>query len=771
MPHLRASAVTTIAVAALAWPAAGQDVAAPRDPATVGDDFVVPLHRSADESGTDDLWAAGPDYKVRFAARPDAPAMEFFPVLGATAPRNLPFAWRTDAITHGGADRLAPTWKRRIADPRRVEIDRGTVVERYDVRADGVYQSFVMARRPAGDGDLEIRGKVATDLVGDPRGDRHAPLAFRDAEGQEIVRYGAAEAIDAVGRRLPIGTSFDGASIALTVPDAWLDTAAWPVTIDPLTSRNSVIFSTQDLADPVVTRDDLGNRRLIVHRRASSQTDWDAFGRLVEDDFTPVGTIFSDVSSTVSVEAVDVGFAGYLGGHWIIATELETSLSRFVRLYRHPTNVSTINAGTSQSIPRPVGTHDSAPKVGGSVAGNLALIAFERDLAKDGSDETKVMLTVLDASNGTLTPRREANDVSQTSYDAEAASVSYRGSGSDDQWVVAWQERSNAFPNDDWDIQINRVALDGTTDGMRTVTTDVPVNRHALAPQLAGERGNFGIAYVSRDNTGPNSAESGDRLVFRAFTWPSTQAAPSVRNEREVATENLTVLRLSRAARALAFDRRTDSHFALCYERTTFLFQGFDHEYRAARLAWNGVALEEQVVESHASVIAEYTPISVWFDDDAQTFAMTYAERDANTIARLFGRDLEHPAASATTYGLACQGSIQFVNNGSLVPPRAGSRFTTIRLDGGSAGFPTWLFASIAPANAPMPIGGNGCRLLLDTQLPLITVGNWITPANGSVGVDLELPPSTAGADVYWQFVQLVGPTLRSSNGLHTAIR
>jgi hypothetical protein len=106
------------------------------------------------------------------------------------------------------------------------------IVERYDVRADGVKQSVVFAERPAGVGDLVVRYSVVTDL--ECASAEHADeLQFLAGDLGGIV-IGTVIGIDARGRRVQGHMAFDGEQLELVLPHEFVETATYPLELDPL---------------------------------------------------------------------------------------------------------------------------------------------------------------------------------------------------------------------------------------------------------------------------------------------------------------------------------------------------------------------------------------------------------------------------------------------------------------------------------------------------------------------------------------------------------
>ena len=211
---------TILTLAALASTLAAQERHAPlAQPLASVFDSVVPVHTAqADPIGGEyGVWAAGPGYKVSFHD-----GFRFYPVLGAAAPKNLPFGWRTTSITCDGRPLLdASTAPQRAHSRVRYEYRWPGVVEAYDVRKDDVEQTFIIESRPRAIGDIVVTGAIETELRAPSTSNVSGDLAFVDAGGIERVHYGEAWAIDATGRRTPVTRGFDGKSLRLTVPGAW----------------------------------------------------------------------------------------------------------------------------------------------------------------------------------------------------------------------------------------------------------------------------------------------------------------------------------------------------------------------------------------------------------------------------------------------------------------------------------------------------------------------------------------------------------------------
>ena len=102
---------------------------------------VLPVHRATD--GAPGLHAGGSSYRVEFAD-----GMRFRPNIEAATDSTPAFVWRTESIRVGDHDLRVPDLGAAVAaDSRVVEARAGEVVERYEIRGDGVEQSFVIGRR------------------------------------------------------------------------------------------------------------------------------------------------------------------------------------------------------------------------------------------------------------------------------------------------------------------------------------------------------------------------------------------------------------------------------------------------------------------------------------------------------------------------------------------------------------------------------------------------------------------------------------------------
>ena len=237
-----------------------------------------------------ELWGCGDAYKLRF----DATHVEFVPALPA-APHNHPLRYELAALGRGGE--WVPVGPGdRVHTATSVHYSRPGVVERYDVRPEGVEQSYVFDRLPAGGGDLVVRGKVSTALRVEPFGD-----GLRcELPGVGGFTIGGVTGIDAAGNRAAGTMQYADGVLDYRLPAAFVESARLPIVLDPLLGGifNVAVSTTTDDGDPDVAYDSGNNVYLVVFERVFSATDHDIHCQRVSAAGALVGSrIFLDNSS------------------------------------------------------------------------------------------------------------------------------------------------------------------------------------------------------------------------------------------------------------------------------------------------------------------------------------------------------------------------------------------------------------------------------------------------------------------------------------------
>jgi hypothetical protein len=108
-----------------------------------------------------------------------------------------------------------------------------TVQESFQSTSSGIEQSFNIAKKPAGDGLLEI-GVGVSGLRAEGAG---TSIALTISAGQAVASYSSLSVTDAAGQQLPahLGTSDNGRTITISIDDSGAD---YPITIDPTYSEN-----------------------------------------------------------------------------------------------------------------------------------------------------------------------------------------------------------------------------------------------------------------------------------------------------------------------------------------------------------------------------------------------------------------------------------------------------------------------------------------------------------------------------------------------------
>lgn len=259
-PQILSAAATLAALCTLAAPTPAQSPQRTMDTRSLGE-VLAQSHGLADVDGTPT--AAGPRYLATFRD-----GIEFTPVLGDTAPRDLPLRLRVVGIRRG--DHALDTTPAGAADldhdRRLVQRRRGdAVTERYAVRAEGVEQSFVFEQQPAGTGDLVVTLQIDSELQGAAAADGTVAFTLPGIGG---VHIGQVTGIDAAGRSTPGQLRLRGDRLDLILPDGFVAAAAYPMVLDPLIGTQFLVETGgwNDI-QPDVAYDVTNNIYLVVFRR------------------------------------------------------------------------------------------------------------------------------------------------------------------------------------------------------------------------------------------------------------------------------------------------------------------------------------------------------------------------------------------------------------------------------------------------------------------------------------------------------------------------
>jgi hypothetical protein len=715
--------------------------------------FRVPIHTAPDDpiGGAYGTWAAEDSYKVAFDG-----GMEFHPAVGRAEAG--PLSWRTVVVEVGG-ERLPDAQPVRRHTDWRFEYDHGSYLEAYDLRPDGVEQTFVFPKLPAG-GDLLIRGKIETGLRAEPQPERHGALDFHDAEGRAVLRYGAATVFDARGRSLPMTTRFDGTCIELRVPAAWLAEATFPVTVDPLVQNLLVRQSSGYPIDVEIARDDESNELLIAYSRWIGN-DVDGYVLLFDDDYSNPTLIYSDVTSSWKAKDIKAGFVGG-ADHWLMAyTRQFSSTVSAIRYRNHPKGLRQ-SSTTVSFLSMPGGLDAYAPDLGGTAAfstGSEGLVVFSAgDLLSEGiSDDTEAYGVLIDASTLTAgTPFfLDASGGSTTggrNREREYPCVIPESGGGTDAWIVGWQEFDDNIGNDDWDIYVSRVSSAGQPTAARALGQSQQ-GRHSLAPKLAGRDGRYMVGFAARDNTSISGHPAANQVFAQRFNWASG-LFPASSTPRLVRESFNGVL----FPQGMSYDNVSESHW-------TFVTQGMSpHQVVYADVLGHRAGVCQALTVSPVVGNTDFSP-AITFDDDQRRFRVVYG----GTHQQVRGDSISYFDATTALYGIGC-GAGQI---GSQGVPDKGSEFFRVRLHGVPVGTSAFLNLSFGPSSMSLDaIGGMGC--FVNTNMNLFVTSFGRVTDGGGAEVQLPLPAPIHG-DLFAQWVYLSPGAnalgVETSQGLRIEVR
>ncbi|HEX6813985.1 MAG TPA: hypothetical protein VF384_20345 [Planctomycetota bacterium] len=731
---------------------------------------VVPIHEQpADDARGGGTWAVGSDYKVRFDG-----GMQFVPYLGAAYPHNQPFGWRTEAITIGGLELPLEAPRGRAMAPTRYEYDLGAAVEGYEVRAAGLEQTFTFAARP-GQGELRIRGRLATTLAARPGEHGHAAVTFRDANGTAIVGFGASTAVDSGGRTFPVDTVTSGSTLELVLAAEHVAAARWPLVIDPLLSNlllstsGTLPFGQGRACD--VARDEENHQLLVAIQRHASAADEDLFLRLFSDGFAgSLGLVFADLDTTWDATEPRVTFVGG-ADRWVavFTRAFHATGTKAVRWHPHAAANPALDT-TVGSLAPPAGSSDLRPAVGGYGGATTfvhAVICWQRDsnLGPGGThtvdDNSRVWFARLDltgAGAGTLGAATEVIGTGAAdACDHERPSINRLSLGnSQSHFLIAFQVYWNTAPGlvDDWDVEGRRIDGAGAVmPGVWTAASNPHDTHHKLGPLVDGMADDYVVAYTLADNTtAPQKTRAieGSRVASEGYNFAASLLGPPGVLFDTGGAKSMQVTGLS-------YDALTHSHAVVVYqdELTNRLY--------AEKVGYLNQSIEEFTVYATAGHVPNGGGAA--FDRLAERHVFVFGVDDG--IAQpVYGNGVTYVATPApASYGTpgCAQGGVLW--NGYH---RIGHQEGSVHMIAGPANTLVLLAVSLGSANVPLASAGLGsCNLLVDPA-QLLGTAVMLSSGAGYASLALPIPESLPPFTCYFQWFAFPGALVatRNTNGL-----
>jgi hypothetical protein len=732
-------------------------VAQDHDPAavtTLSAGLRAPIHGEAGPDG-DGLWTAGFDWKASFHG-----GLAFYPLPARNDAPLRAWRWRTLAVTAGGKNLPLDPASPRVVGQFRCEYDLGDVVEAYDVRAEGLEQTFVLERPVAG--DVIITGAIDSDLLAKAT-QGHGPVDFKAGDGT-AMRYGAAFAVDAGGRRLPLATSAQGGRIQLHVPGEWLRHAEWPVVVDPLLGSVTLDGSATDTLTRIdIDRDDrnqTANVGVAWERQFGGDTDlWMV---LASDSLLSAQVVFSRVSTQPSSKPQ----LAYLAdpNTWVLAWDgFDYQFMHEGSFYYLHTGGQMPSNGLVRRLPENANRRVRNLVVGGARDNQTnaleALLVWESDPASTVGEgpNTQIHAARLNVVSDTLSATVHlAGGTSSFPGDCGFPSVSKdRGQGS---WMVAWQHLTGFQPMR-WDVVAQRVAANGTPTLSYFSTDRIGLPYHQLAPVVDGRNGRYLIAFVeSPDGSTMPTGPFGHVLRTQRFDWAeaSPVAIPHGPSQAQPGG-NYPGVRVD----SVAFDVSHGYFWAVGHQRIYFT---------TPTSSWSVFGDDAGLRDTFTLGSPGHAAAAVW-DRDAQRFVIAYG-LEQNGYSWAMGQHFVFPARVApASYGTSCSPAIQSAYGSLLV----GDPDQFLRLTGVPAQALAFVALSLAPANVSLAaMGFPNCNLLVDNQSPAwLGAVSMLASAGGVAELNLPLPSTLPGLDVrvQWFHTDAAMQTFLSTNGLRVVFR
>jgi hypothetical protein len=389
------------------------------------------------------------------------------------APADHPVSFQVERLSVGGHAIPFAENTPVARDGERVSMQRGALVEQYDLSPTSMEQRFVFDSLPSG-GDLEVRVGVHTDLAATATADG---IQFSNELGS--VHYSSAVAIDARGERSSAATVLDGGTIVITVPESFLARAVLPLTIDPQITTFTIESTVPDVSQPDVAYDSSTARFGVVYVDTFSLFDTDPYACELSCDgsIVPYSGGYLDLADNywshvkIANNAVAHQFL-VAGSYGDIYNDYGVIIGMELPAYSFFPGPEFLIAGGDLGNYWECGVGgDPSP-----VAPTFYCVTFQREDVITGEDDIQARLVT---TSGTLVgPGAIQVDDSAGTWDDSPSISKCDGYPPDSSqaWTIVWQRE---YSDTDRDIYYEQIAWDGVVV-MPSFALDLSINDDTL---------------------------------------------------------------------------------------------------------------------------------------------------------------------------------------------------------------------------------------------------------------------------------------------------